>query len=376
MNRLSPALAQLVSRVGQSEIAGQAGQAGKNGFTLDNAQQTGALMQRLVQHKNHQAADKTPDDHAMQAMLALLLARMPTPEVATAPGQPAQADTHIAMHLAQKQPILPAGMALKPTPGGESQGKNAPLNAQALPEALQKWVSQLSAASDITLTPQQQSQLAVLRAQDPRQVVMAEQPHSVAHKETAHPAAVVNPPLHRPAAKEKLPGRQAVAPAAAAAMTPAQPMHAAKTPVMDIPKTAPLPAQDQEWGEKLTGLLKDRIHFQINQQQQISTIRLDPPSLGKLDIAIQLDAGKLTVHITASQPDVCRSLQQLSEQLRQQLSGQNFGQVAVNVSTDSGSDRQQQQQRHQPQGDQILTARAISPETNGEHQRDPLLIKV
>mgnify|MGYP003392527098 CR=1 FL=1 len=52
-----------------------------------------------------------------------------------------------------------------------------------------------------------------------------------------------------------------------------------------------------ELGEKLTTLLKDQIHFQLNKQQQISTIRLDPPSLGKLEIAVQLDNGKLMVHI-------------------------------------------------------------------------------
>ena len=46
-----------------------------------------------------------------------------------------------------------------------------------------------------------------------------------------------------------------------------------------------------ELGEKLTTLLKDQIHFQLNKQQQISTIRLDPPSLGKLEIAVQLDNG-------------------------------------------------------------------------------------
>lgn len=56
-----------------------------------------------------------------------------------------------------------------------------------------------------------------------------------------------------------------------------------------------------ELGEKLTTLLKDQIHFQLNKQQQISTIRLDPPSLGKLEIAVQLDNGKLTVHIGANQ---------------------------------------------------------------------------
>ncbi len=79
-----------------------------------------------------------------------------------------------------------------------------------------------------------------------------------------------------------------------------------------------------ELGEKLTTLLKDQIHFQLNKQQQISTIRLDPPSLGKLEIAVQLDNGKLMVHIGANQSEVCRALQQFSDDLRQHLTAQNF----------------------------------------------------
>lgn len=101
-----------------------------------------------------------------------------------------------------------------------------------------------------------------------------------------------------------------------------------------------------ELGEKLTTLLKDQIHFQLNKQQQISTIRLDPPSLGKLEIAVQLDNGKLTVHIGANQSEVCRALQQFSDDLRQHLTAQNFMEVNVQVSSE-GQSQQQQQSGHQ-----------------------------
>ncbi|STK08205.1 lateral flagellar hook length control protein (FliK-like) [Escherichia coli] len=88
-------------------------------------------------------------------------------------------------------------------------------------------------------------------------------------------------------------------------------------------------AFDGRTGRKLTTLLKDQIHFQLNKQQQISTIRLDPPSLGKLEIAVQLDNGKLMVHIGANQSEVCRALQQFSDDLRQHLTAQNFMEVNV-----------------------------------------------
>lgn len=133
--------------------------------------------------------------------------------------------------------------------------------------------------------------------------------------------------------------------------------------------------QSEDWGEQLTSLLKDRIQFQMGQQQQTTTIRLDPPALGKLEISIQIDAGKLAVHIGASQADVCRSLQQLSDNLRQQLTEQNFVQVQVQVSPDGQS---QQQDRRQGSGRQPQIISAIEPENEDNHfkQNDSVLIKV
>lgn len=103
--------------------------------------------------------------------------------------------------------------------------------------------------------------------------------------------------------------------------------------IVSTQASSPVTMSTEELGEKLTALLKDRIQFQIGQQQQVSTIRLDP-SLGKLEIAVQLDAGKLMVHIGANQSDVCRSLQQFSENLRQHLTAQNFMEVNVQVSSE------------------------------------------
>ncbi len=132
-----------------------------------------------------------------------------------------------------------------------------------------------------------------------------------------------------------------------------------------------------QWGEALVHMLKENIHFQLGQQQQISTIRLDPPSLGKLEIAIQLDAGKLTVHIGASQADVCRTLQQCGEALRAQLTQQNFVQVEVQVSPDGQSQSQSQRQRdNQPSPMQIISAVELEAEEAGLKSSDSVLIKV
>ncbi len=132
-----------------------------------------------------------------------------------------------------------------------------------------------------------------------------------------------------------------------------------------------------QWGEALIHMLKENIHFQLGQQQQISTIRLDPPSLGKLEIAIQLDAGKLTVHIGASQADVCRTLQQCGDALRVQLTQQNFVQVEVQVSSDGQSGSHSRRQRDNRQtSTQIVSAIELDTEEMGLKARDSVLIKV
>ena len=134
---------------------------------------------------------------------------------------------------------------------------------------------------------------------------------------------------------------------------------------------SPTVMSSDELGEKLTALLKDRIQFQLG-QQQTSTIRLDPPSLGKLEIAVQLDAGKLTVHIGASQSDVCRSLQQFSEDLRLHLTAQNFMEVNVQVSSEGGQQQQQQSGRQQ---EEVMSALMLGDEPQYQ-QKESVLIKV
>lgn len=132
-----------------------------------------------------------------------------------------------------------------------------------------------------------------------------------------------------------------------------------------------------QWGDALVRMLKENIHFQLGQQQQISTIRLDPPSLGKLEIAIHLDAGKLTVHIGASQADVCRTLQQCGDALRIQLTQQNFVQVEVQVSPDGQSHSHSRRQRDNRQtSSQIVSAVELDAEEVGLKSRDSVLIKV
>ncbi|WP_052118327.1 flagellar hook-length control protein FliK [Erwinia oleae] len=119
-------------------------------------------------------------------------------------------------------------------------------------------------------------------------------------------------------------------------------LAAARTP------TIALPTQPEAQAEALKKALGERLEMQIDQRSQKATIRLDPPQLGKLDISIHYESGKLQVQIQAAQPEITRLLQQISSEMRASLSEQHHVQVNVQVSTQSGDSRQpQQQQRHQ-----------------------------
>lgn len=121
---------------------------------------------------------------------------------------------------------------------------------------------------------------------------------------------------------------------------------ATAAPVTTTLKMDPEPSR---WSEQLQSALGDRLQVQVKQQIQHATIRLDPPDMGKIDISMQVDNGRVQVQINASNAEVYRTLQQTSNDLRQSLTEQNFVQVNVQVSSQSGG---QQQGRGQPFAEQ------------------------
>jgi flagellar hook-length control protein FliK len=62
-----------------------------------------------------------------------------------------------------------------------------------------------------------------------------------------------------------------------------------------------------------------------------AVIRLEPPQLGRIDIAIRHSAGTLEVNISATNGEVLRQLQAVSDNLRGDLSQRQFTEVAVSV---------------------------------------------
>ncbi|GAA4649561.1 hypothetical protein GCM10023116_18350 [Kistimonas scapharcae] len=86
------------------------------------------------------------------------------------------------------------------------------------------------------------------------------------------------------------------------------------------------------------GQLGDRIMVMINRDLQQAQIRMDPPELGHLKIALAVDGDQVSVQFTASQPGLRELIIQQTDRLRQHLESQQLNLVSVDVSTDQGRD--------------------------------------
>ncbi|WP_159972338.1 flagellar hook-length control protein FliK [Pseudomonas sp. 8Z] len=127
-------------------------------------------------------------------------------------------------------------------------------------------------------------------------------------------------------------------------------------------RTLRLQGAPAQWGEQMLQSLREHVDLQINQRIQNATIRLDPPELGSLEIYLSHESGRLNVQLSAANVDVARLLQQTSDRLRQELVGQNFVQVNVQVSADAQGGRQQGQTPRQAwAGEEQVAAASVFP---------------
>ncbi|MES2741514.1 MAG: flagellar hook-length control protein FliK [Pseudomonadota bacterium] len=168
---------------------------------------------------------------------------------------------------------------------------------------------------------------------------------------------------HQPAAPVARPGQQSARPAAlsgtaaasAGAVAPAPeggvknvkpeagaitlPTPAAPGPFATVMQTAgdnpgdgvKLAGPPAQWQQPLQDALGDRLQVQLLCNAEHATIRLEPPMLGRIDISIRHAGGALQVHLSASNGDVLRQLQAIGENVRQDLSQRQFGEVSVSV---------------------------------------------
>ncbi|WP_141828269.1 flagellar hook-length control protein FliK [Herbaspirillum sp. SJZ107] len=133
--------------------------------------------------------------------------------------------------------------------------------------------------------------------------------------------------------------------------------------------TVKLAGPPTAWRQSLQEALGDRLHVQVGKNVEQAVIRLEPPQLGRIDIAIRHSNGTLEVNISASNGEVLRQLQTVSDNLRNDLAQRQYTDVAVSVTPtpkNSGAspfgDPQQQQQGRgrQPGREQDEPGRALA----------------
>jgi flagellar hook-length control protein FliK len=103
---------------------------------------------------------------------------------------------------------------------------------------------------------------------------------------------------------------------------------AANAPATDTVKLAGPPTA---WRQSLQEALGERMNLQVGKGIEQAVIRLEPPQMGRIDIAIRHSAGTLEVNISATNGEVLRQLQNVSDNLRSDLSQRQFTEVAVTV---------------------------------------------
>jgi flagellar hook-length control protein FliK len=101
---------------------------------------------------------------------------------------------------------------------------------------------------------------------------------------------------------------------------------------MAAPADVKLPANPADWQQPLREALGDRLQLQLGRNIDQAVIRLDPPQLGRIEIAIRHAAGgALEVNISATNSEVRRQLNNVSDAMRSDLAQRQFSDVAVTI---------------------------------------------
>jgi len=112
------------------------------------------------------------------------------------------------------------------------------------------------------------------------------------------------------------------------------------------------PRQPDLWQRPLAQALGERLQVQGAQGEEQALIRLDPPSLGRVEILLRQEGGTWQVQLSATHPEVSRQLQAISETLRHELSVRQQASVTVQVTSDHLGHADGRQQRQRQDGQQ------------------------
>lgn len=151
------------------------------------------------------------------------------------------------------------------------------------------------------------------------------------------------------------PAAERVDGALSAAMLPVGSADAGAARSPDAPLRLPNGDAGQ-WRQPLMQALGERLQFASERGIDSAVIRLEPPRMGSIEIAIRHQDGALQVNLSATHNEVLRQLQDISDGLRHNLGQRHAGDVTVQVA-DAGSSRPGQgdgerQRQRQPQSGQ------------------------
>jgi flagellar hook-length control protein FliK len=85
------------------------------------------------------------------------------------------------------------------------------------------------------------------------------------------------------------------------------------------------------WRQTLHNALGERLQMQAGSGMEQAVIRLEPPNLGRIDIAIRHSAGALEVSLSATNTEVVRQLHAVTDNLRSDLASRQYSEVSVTV---------------------------------------------
>jgi flagellar hook-length control protein FliK len=367
----------------RAPLSGPLGEALPAGFAQAQAGagETPAFDLQLALHGFVAAAPTAPESAAVESAsvgeadaeqwLANVLGQQAVRVEARETAQTPEAAEAAAARVEPMAPLLlPA--AVEPAPVGEADAEQWPANMlgqQAVRvearETAQMSEEPLPAQVQLPLPPRETPAGLPMPALELPLAGRQVQPLPV--QPAALPPALAGEPL-APAASLALGGENSFdaglldrLPSAAGEGEPAAPSSAAASQPAPQPlaseRSLKLPAAQAPWGEQMLHSLREQVELQINQRIQNATIRLDPPELGSLEIYLSHESGRLNVQLSAANGEVARLLQQSSERLRQELLGQHFVQVSVQVSADAQGGRQHQQAPRQAwRGDEPVQA--------------------
>jgi flagellar hook-length control protein FliK len=286
---------------------------------------------------------------ALGLLPAVVLPQAPAPVTPVTPVTPASTGDAAATAAGLALPVALVPLA---TPAAPTLNAAAAQPRQAAAAQAQAQPAMPPAAPDADTAPDAAQAIASARA-----AVAAAAPNAAPEGAANEPPAQTQHKTERAATAVELP---AVAAPAAAPVRPAAALATAQPAVV-------LKGEATQWQPPLLQALGDRLQLQIAARSDQAVIRLEPPMLGQVEIAIRQQAGDLQVRIAATHDEVTRQIQQVGEQLRQSLAQRHGGEVSVQVAQPGAGGREgeprggaQQQGAHdgqQPARDEQQQAR-------------------